>query len=77
MHLVGHEMVDLDRNAAAAGGIDERGGFFDRFRPVHFRSLRSRRSTRAVHRRSRRPELHRDAPPGTTRSARDQRHFSV
>ena len=38
-HLVGHEVVDLDRDAAAAGVVDELGGLFDRLGPVHLRSL--------------------------------------
>jgi len=37
--LVGHEMVYLDRDPAAAGLIHESCGLFDRLRPVHFRSL--------------------------------------
>jgi hypothetical protein len=35
-HLVGHEMVYLDRDPAAAGPIHESRSLFDRLRPVHF-----------------------------------------
>ena len=38
-HLVGDEMVYLDRDSAAAGFIHESRGLFDRLRPVHFRSF--------------------------------------
>ena len=38
-HLVGDEVVDLDRDAAAARGVDQLGGLLDRLRPVHLRPL--------------------------------------
>ena len=43
-HLLGHEMVDLDRDPLSAGLIDERSGLLDRLRSVHFRSLGPARS---------------------------------
>ena len=57
-HLVGHEMVNLDRDPAAAGLIHESRGLFDRLRSVHFRSLGPRRSPGDVDGRSGRAELH-------------------
>ena len=43
-HFVGHEMVYLDRDPAAAGLIHQSRGILDRFLPVHFRSVGPGRS---------------------------------
>ena len=69
-HLLGHEVVDLDRDAAAAGRVDERGGLLDRLRPVHLRPLRARRAPGAVDGRAGRAELHGDAAPRAARARR-------
>jgi hypothetical protein len=59
-HLVGHEMVNLDGDPAPARLIHKMCGLFDRFWPIHFRSLGSRCSTGDVNRRSSRAQLHSD-----------------
>jgi len=47
------QMVDLDRDPLAAGGIDELGGLLDRLRPVVLRAPPPGRATGAVDRRAR------------------------
>jgi len=59
-HLVGHEMVHLDRDPAATGLIHERRGLFDRLQPVHLRPLGPARSSGDVDSRSGRTQLHGD-----------------
>ena len=76
-NLVGHEMVDLDRDPAAAGLIHESRSLFDRLRPVHLRSLGSGRSPGDIDGRSGRTQLH--GYPSSRSSGRsgDQGNFSL
>ena len=37
LHLRGHEVIDLHRDAAATGRVHQLGGLLDRLRPVHLR----------------------------------------
>ena len=47
---VRHEVVDLDRDPASAGRVDQRGGLLDRLGPVHLRALRAGSSARCSRR---------------------------
>ena len=75
-NLVGHEMVYLDRDPAAAGFIHESRGLFDRLRPVHFRSLGPGGSPGDVDGRSGRAQLHGDPSSRASGRSRDQCDFS-
>jgi hypothetical protein len=70
--LLGHQVVDPDRDAALSGLIHEGRGLFDRLRPVHFRSLGLGRSPGDVDGRSRRAELHGDAASRSPACSGDQ-----
>ena len=66
-------VVDLHRDAPAAGRVDQGGRLLDRLGPVHLRSLRSRRSSRDVDGRPGSAELHRDSASGASGRSGDER----
>ncbi len=76
MHLVGHEMINLDRDPAAAGLIDEGSGLLDRLGPVHLRSLGAGRSPGDVHGRSGRTQFHSDPSSRPSGRSGDQCHLA-
>jgi hypothetical protein len=75
-HLVGHEMVNLDRDPAAASLIHESCGLFNRLRPVHFRSLGSGRSPGDIDGRSGRTQLHSGPSSRSSGRSGDQCDFA-
>jgi hypothetical protein len=75
--LLGIEVIHLRADPDAAGGRHELGGLLDRLGTVHLRTLRTGRAPGRVHRRTRGPELHRDAATGATRRTGDERDLAL
>ena len=65
---VGLEVVDRDRDPAAAGGVDELGGLLDRLRPVVLGPVLARGAPGAVDGRARLAQRDGDAAPGAPAS---------
>ena len=76
-HLIGLQVVDRDRDPAAAGGVDELGGLLDRLRPVVLGPVLARGAPGAVDGRARFAQRDGGAAPGTPARARHERHLPV
>jgi hypothetical protein len=74
--IPGHQMVDLDREAAAPGLVHQGRRLLDRLGPVQLRPLGPGGPPGDLEGRAGRAQLHRDAPPRAPRGPGHQGHPS-
>ena len=74
--LLGHQVVDPDRDAGAAGRGDQLGGLLDGLRPVHLGAAGPAAAPGGVDGGAGRAELHGDLPTGAPGRPGDQRDLS-